>query len=192
MNCDIILAGVGGQGILTIAYVLDNAALASGLNVKQSEVHGMSQRGGAVYTHIRFSDKPINSDLIGLGQADFIIGVEPLEALRYSDYLKDDGRIISNTIPEINIPDYPDLDAVLQEIGGFNHSLLDAKVLAKEAGSARAQNIVLVGALSYFLSLEEKYYRQFIEELFSRKGEQVVATNFRAFEMGRQAVQQEG
>ena len=188
MKSDIILAGVGGQGILTIAYVLDNAALASGMNVKQSEVHGMSQRGGAVYTHIRISDDTINSDLIGLGQADFIVGVEPLEALRYSDYLNDGGRIISNTIPEVNITDYPDLDSVLQEIRGFRHSLLEAKELAKEAGSPRAQNIVLVGALSRFLPLAEKFYLQFIKELFSRKGEKVVETNYRAFDLGRKAV----
>ncbi len=188
MKCDIILAGVGGQGILTIAFLLDNAALASGMNVKQSEVHGMSQRGGAVYTHIRFSPDPINSDLIGHGQADFIVGVEPLEALRYVDYLNGNGRIISSTIPEVNIPNYPDLDAILQEFGKYPHSLFDAKELAKQAGSTRSQNIVLAGALSYFLPLEEQHYRFYIEELFSRKGEKVVETNYRAFELGRQAV----
>jgi indolepyruvate ferredoxin oxidoreductase beta subunit len=192
MKSDIILAGVGGQGILTIAYVLDNAALASGMNVKQSEVHGMSQRGGAVYTHIRISDDPISSDLIGLGQADFIVGVEPLEAIRYADYLCAKGHIISNTIPEVNIPNYPDLDAIHKEINNYSHTLFDAKELAKEAGSPRAQNIVLVGALSHFLPLEEKYYRQFIEELFAKKGEKIVETNFRAFEMGRQIAGQEG
>jgi len=190
MDLNIILAGVGGQGILTIAYILANAALDNELNVKQSEVHGMSQRGGAVYTHIRIADKPVHSDLISKGDANFILSVEPLEALRYEDYLAPDGMIISNTQPEINIPDYPDLDTILDRIRSREkYLLLDAKDLAKKVGASRAQNIVLVGALSKFIGFPEEIYLRHIEGLFGRKGERVVKSNNKAFALGREAAQ---
>lgn len=188
MEKNIILAGVGGQGILTIAYILANSALDSQLNVKQSEVHGMSQRGGAVYTHIRISDRPIFSDLIGIGQADFIVSVEPLEALRYEHFLSERGYIISSTEPEVNIPDYPEVDTVLDRIRQREtHILLDAKTMARDAGAARAQNIVLTGALSNFLDFPEEIYFRHIEALFGRKGERIVKANRKAFTSGREA-----
>ena len=105
MKSDIILSGVGGQGIVSIAATIAMAALDSNLNIKQSEVHGMSQRGGAVYSHLRISDTDISSDLIPLGKADIIISVEPMESLRYLPWLKEDGWLVTNSTPFINIPD---------------------------------------------------------------------------------------
>jgi indolepyruvate ferredoxin oxidoreductase beta subunit len=189
MEKNIILAGVGGQGILTIAYVLDNVAMSSGWNVKQSEVHGMSQRGGAVYTHIRISQETIHSDLVPLGGADVIVGIEPMEALRYLDQLKPDGIVVTNTVPEINIPDYPDPEEVLTRLrSNPANVLLDARTLAQKAGNARSQNIVLVGALSRYLNFPEELYKKHIAELFARKGENIVRINHKAFDLGREAV----
>src|SRR4030042_5605627 len=113
MKQDIILAGVGGQGILSIAFVIAGAALEDGLEVKQAEVHGMSQRGGAVQSHLRLSQERIFSDLIPKGEADLILSVEPLEALRYVDYLRPEGMVVSSRPPFVNIPDYPDLGTIL-------------------------------------------------------------------------------
>ena len=108
MKTDIILSGVGGQGILSIATVIGEAALNEGLYIKQAEVHGMSQRGGDVQSNLRISSDPIHSDLIALGKADIIISLEPMEALRYVNYLAPTGWIITNTTPFVNIPNYPD------------------------------------------------------------------------------------
>ncbi len=139
MKQDIILAGVGGQGILSIAYVIDNAALKAGLNFKQAEVHGMAQRGGAVQSHLRLSDEPVFSELIPRGAADLILSVEPLEALRYIDYLAPEGRIVTSRAPLVNIPDYPELDEVLAEIRSLGNAvIIDTEALAKEAGSRHA------------------------------------------------------
>jgi indolepyruvate ferredoxin oxidoreductase beta subunit len=185
---DIILAGVGGQGTLSIAYVIDRAALKQGLNLKQAEVHGMAQRGGAVQSHLRLSSELVYSDLIPKGAADMILSVEPLEALRYVDYLCPDGIIVASSTPYVNIPDYPPLEDVLKAIRGFKRSVVvDSGGLAQEAGSARAQNMVMLGAASRFLVLEEPDLREFIRELFRDRGESVVATNLKAFELGRAA-----
>ena len=114
MQNDIILAGVGGQGILSIAAVIGMAALDNGLFVKQSEVHGMSQRGGAVLSHLRLSDKEIYSSLIPDGEADMILSVEPMELLRYLPFLKKEGYLISNIKPVKNIPNYPKKKILLE------------------------------------------------------------------------------
>ncbi|MBC8006147.1 MAG: indolepyruvate oxidoreductase subunit beta, partial [Verrucomicrobia bacterium] len=116
MKADIILAGVGGQGILSIATVLGEAALADGHTIKQAETHGMSQRGGAVYSHMRISDQPVYSDLIPGGSADLILSVEPMESLRYLPFLSETGYLVTNITPFINIPNYPELEKVLEEI----------------------------------------------------------------------------
>ena len=188
MKQDIILAGVGGQGTLSIAYVIDRAALKQGLNLKQAEVHGMAQRGGAVQSHLRLSSELIYSDLIPKGATDMILSVEPLEALRYVDYLRPDGIIVASSTPFVNIPDYPPLEDVLKAIRGFKRSVVvDSGALAQEAGSARAQNMVMLGAASRFLALSEPDLREFIQELFQGRGESVVATNLKAFELGRAA-----
>jgi indolepyruvate ferredoxin oxidoreductase beta subunit len=187
MKYDIILAGVGGQGILSIAFVLDNAALEEGLFFKQAEVHGMSQRGGAVQSHLRLSEAPVYSDLIPLGQAEMILSVEPLETLRYLEYLRPEGAIVSSSTPYTNIPDYPRLEEVYREIKKVPvNVLIDSEKLAKEAGSTKAQNIVMLGAASIFLPLREKSLKKYIQVLFERRGAQVVQTNLKAFDLGRQ------
>lgn len=186
MKQDIILAGVGGQGILSIAFVIDNAALKQGLEFKQAEVHGMAQRGGAVQSHLRISDRPVFSDLIPKGAADMILSVEPMECLRYLDYLTPDGIVVTSRSPFINIPDYPDMAKVL---GAFetvaNKVLVDSDKLAKEAGSPKTQNIVMLGAASPHLILEEANLKEFIRVLFAPRGEKMVDINLKAFDLGR-------
>ncbi|MGZ5438611.1 MAG: indolepyruvate oxidoreductase subunit beta [Candidatus Aminicenantales bacterium] len=188
MKQDIILAGVGGQGILSIAYVIDNAALADGLAFKQAEVHGMAQRGGAVQSHMRLSDGTIWSDLIPRGEADMIMSVEPLEAVRYFDFLRPDGIVITSSTPFRNIPDYPDLDKVLDAVRKAPRSVIvDSERLAKEAGTVKAQNIVLLGAASSFLILKEASLLRTIETLFRGRGPTVLEANLKAFELGKKA-----
>ena len=190
MKQDIILAGVGGQGILSIAYVIDNAALAEGLAFKQAEVHGMAQRGGAVQSHMRLSDGRIWSDLIPKGEADMILSVEPLEALRYLDTLRPDGIVVTSSTPFRNIPDYPDLDQVLAALRKAPRTVVvDSERLAKEAGTVKAQNIVLLGAASSFLILKEASLLQTIEALFRGRGPTVLEANLKAFELGKKAAQ---
>ena len=187
MKTNIILAGVGGQGILSIAAVLDMAALACNLNIKQSEVHGMSQRGGAVQSHVRISNKEIYSDLIPQGKADLIIAVEPMEALRYLPYLKKGGYLITDSNPFINIRNYPELEKVYETINGLPNSLLvDAKKTAKDLGNSKATNIVLLGAVTSLLPIPEHRIKEAIQSLFARKGERVVKKNLEAFEKGKE------
>ncbi|MDZ4200301.1 MAG: indolepyruvate oxidoreductase subunit beta [Kiritimatiellia bacterium] len=188
MKYDLILSGVGGQGILSIAYLLDHAAMDSGLMFKQSEVHGMAQRGGAVLCQVRISDQPIASDILGLGQADLILSVEPLEALRYSAYLKKDGVVVTSSAPFPNIPDYPPLETVLEAIRRFpRHLIVDSERLAREAGSALSQNMVMTGAASRYLPINPQRLRERIRILFEKKGESVLKINGRAFDLGRAA-----
>lgn len=188
MKQDIILAGVGGQGILSIAYVIDNAALADGLFFKQAEVHGMAQRGGAVQSHMRLSDGAIWSDLIPRGEADMILSVEPLEALRYFDYLKPDGIVVTSSTPYRNIPDYPDVEKVLEAVRRApRHVVVDSEKLAKEAGTAKAQNIVLLGAAASFLILKEATLLATIDALFRPRGTPVLEANLKAFDLGKRA-----
>ncbi len=187
MKTNIIIAGVGGQGILTIAAILDTAALEADLNIKQSEVHGMSQRGGAVQSHLRISDKEIFSDLIPKGKADLIISVEPMELLRYLPYLKKKGFLITDTNPFLNITDYPDLKELYTEIKSHpNCILIDAKKIAKELGNSKATNIVLLGAASSLLPLSDESLKKAITTLFERKGERIVNKNIEAFLKGKE------
>ncbi len=188
MRCDIILAGVGGQGVLSVSAIIASSAMQEGLHVKQSEVHGMSQRGGAVLANLRLSDSPIASDLIPLGGASMILSMEPLESLRYLRYLDPSGTVITSTDPLVNIGDYPELEGLLESIRGLpNAVLVDADRLARDAGSARATNMVMVGAASHWLPVQVATIEHFIESLFGRKGEKVVATNLKAFLAGREA-----
>ncbi|MFI5386626.1 MAG: indolepyruvate oxidoreductase subunit beta [Fimbriimonadales bacterium] len=188
MRHDIIIAGVGGQGILTIARVLSMAALGKGLHVKQAEVRGMSQRGGAVYSHLRISDSEIFSDLIPAGQADMILAIEPLEALRYVQMLREGGTVVASTNAEVNITDYPAIENVLQHIAKFrNHIAIDVEKIARAAGGVLAANIVALGAASTYLSFTARELETAIELLFDRKGERVVQSNIRAFRFGRTA-----
>ena len=186
MKFDLILGGVGGQGILTIAFVIDNAAVKQGYHVKQSELHGMAQRGGAVLSQLRLSKDPIFSDLIPMKGADMIISTEPMEVFRYGNYLNDSGVVISSTTPVVNISDYPDPALVLAELAGLpGIVLVDCGKVAGEAGGKRAANMVMLGAASPFLPLDDGLMEEFIRALFERKGDRVVATNIRAFRLGR-------
>ncbi len=187
MKTDIILAGVGGQGILTIAATIGTAAVGSNLFVKQAEVHGMSQRGGDVQSHLRLSDKEISSDLIAFGKCDMIISVEPMESLRYLPYLnKENGWLITNTQPFINVTNYPDTDKVLEEVKKVkNHIALDAEQIAKDMGTAKAANIVILGAASPFLGMEYEALENALRTIFGRKGEDVVNLNLKALKAGR-------
>jgi indolepyruvate ferredoxin oxidoreductase beta subunit len=185
MKRDIILAGVGGQGILSIATTIGTAALNAGLHLKQAEVHGMSQRGGDVSSNLRIADHEIASDLIPYGKADLIISVEPMESLRYLPFLSPDGWLITNTKPFVNIPDYPKIDALMAEIEHFrNHIALDADEIAKELGSVRSANMVILGAASPFLEIEFEELQEAIRSIFSRKGEEVVQLNLAALQAG--------
>ena len=189
MKRDIILAGVGGQGILSIATVIGDAALNEGLYLKQAEVHGMSQRGGDVQSNLRLSSEPIYSDLIPQGGADIIISLEPMEALRYLPYLKPDGWIVTSSKPFVNIPNYPEIEDVLAHVRAIkNHVLIDVEALAKEAGApAQAANMVLLGAAIPVLGMNHDKIIAGVKRIFSRKGEAVVAANVAAIEAGYKA-----
>jgi indolepyruvate ferredoxin oxidoreductase beta subunit len=185
MKKDIILAGVGGQGILSIAAIIGLAAVDMGLFLKQAEVHGMSQRGGDVQSHLRLSDKDIASDLIPYGKADMIISVEPMESLRYLPMLSSDGWVITNTKPFINISNYPENNELLKEIEALpKHIALDADKIAREIGSAKSANMVVLGAASPFLEIPYKNLEKAIEQLFGRKGESVIKANKEALKSG--------
>jgi indolepyruvate ferredoxin oxidoreductase beta subunit len=186
MKRDIILAGVGGQGIISIAAIIGTAALDQGLFLKQSEVHGMSQRGGDVSSNLRISDREIASDLIPCGKADLVISVEPLEGLRYLPFLSPDGWVITSTKPFINMPDYPDIEKLMGEIRKLPHHIaLDADAVAKEIGTVKAANIVILGAASPFLEMEFEKIENAIRFIFRTKGEDMIRTNLDALKAGR-------
>jgi len=188
MEKNIILAGVGGQGILSIAFVIDNAALEAGFHFKQAEVHGMAQRGGAVQSNLRYGDSEIYSDIIPTGRADLILSVEPLEVLRYWHFLNPDGWVATSITPYVNIPDYPDADELYAELAAFDRIIMvDTAHIARAAGNLRAQNMVAVGAASQLLDFTEEQLLKYVEVLFERKGEKIVAVNRRAFTYGRAA-----
>ena len=191
MKQDIILAGVGGQGILSIATVIGNAALQQGLHLKQAEVHGMSQRGGDVQSNLRLSSEPIHSDLIPRGAADLIVSLEPMEALRYVPYLAPQGWVITNTVPFVNIPDYPAMESVMAELNKLPRVIaIDVDALAKETGSPRSANMVLLGATAAVLDiLDPDKLRDGIRRIFGRKGKDVVDANIKAFDAGLASVQ---
>ena len=189
MTCDIILAGVGGQGVLSIAAIIASAAMADGLKVRQSEVHGMAQRGGAVSAHLRISDTSISCDLIPSGGADMILSMEPVESLRYISFLKTEGVIVTASEPFVNIPDYPDLAVIVKSIQSFpRNRVIAAADLAKKAGSARATNMVIVGAASHFIPVGRGSMERSIKALFGAKDASVVETNLKAFAAGNGAV----
>ncbi|MBN1633933.1 MAG: indolepyruvate oxidoreductase subunit beta [Ignavibacteria bacterium] len=188
MKKDIILAGVGGQGILSIAASIGLAAVEEGLFLKQAEVHGMSQRGGDVQSHLRLSDKEIASDLIPSGKADMILSVEPMESLRYLPFLSANGWLVTNTKPFINIKNYPDIKDIMKEIENLPYKIyLDADELAMQIKSPKSANMVILGAASSLLGLKYESLKNAIRKLFSSKGEKVVEANFKALDTGREA-----
>lgn len=187
MKKDIILSGVGGQGILSIATVIGKAALKNGLYMKQAEVHGMSQRGGDVQSNLRISDQPIASDLIPKGKCDLIISLEPMEGLRYLPYLSPEGWLVTNETPFINIPNYPDEAAIKAEIDKLPHKVMfNVDSIAKEVGSVRVANMVLLGATIPFLGINYEKIQDSIREIFERKGEAIVEMNLKALAAGKE------
>lgn len=189
MKRDIILAGVGGQGILSIAAVIGMAAVESGLYLKQAEVHGMSQRGGAVQSHLRIADSPIASDLIPEGNCDMILSVEPMEALRYLPFLAKEGWVVTSSKTFENIDDYPPEDDLFAEIRKLqNHVIIDAFAIAREIGSQKVSNIVMLGAASDYLGLTQESLEGALDTLFRRKGEDVVMLNIKALKAGKNGV----
>lgn len=186
MKTDIILCGVGGQGILSIATIIGEAAIKDGLYIKQAEVHGMSQRGGDVQSNLRISSEPINSDLIAEGQADVIISMEPMEALRYLPYLnKKTGWIITSSVPFVNIPNYPDMDKIKEEYSKLNNVVfIDIEQLAKDNNVPRSANIILLGAAQKSLGIGYEEIKAALGRVFARKGEEVVNANIKALNIG--------
>ncbi|MDR0413744.1 MAG: indolepyruvate oxidoreductase subunit beta [Dysgonamonadaceae bacterium] len=185
MKTDIILAGVGGQGILSIAAVIGEAALQNNLFMKQAEVHGMSQRGGDVQSHLRISDKPVASDLIPLGNVDIIISLEPMEALRYLHYLKKDGWVVTNSKPFENIPHYPEYGKLMEEFDKIPHKIiLDVEQIAKDLGAPRSGNVVLLGAAARYLNIGFPGLENGIRSIFGRKGDEIVEMNLNALRAG--------
>ena len=188
MKYDVILAGVGGQGVLSVAAIIASAAVEEGFQVRQSEVHGMAQRGGAVLAHLRISDKAIASDLVPRGGADMILSMEPVESLRYIMWLSPKGALVSAAEPFINIGNYPELDGILNTIKSFPiHRIVETAALAKEAGLSRAVNMVMVGAASAFLPLKAETLEATIEKMFANKDNKTVEANKKAFGLGRNA-----
>jgi len=186
MKKDIILAGVGGQGILSIAAIIGTAAIDLGMYLKQAEVHGMSQRGGDVQSHLRISDNEIASDLIAFGKADMIISVEPLESLRYLPYLHPEGWVITNTKPFINIPNYPEQEKLNAEVNNLPHKIaINADDIAKELEAPKSANMVILGAATPFLGIAFEKIEDAVRKVFGKKGEEVVNVNLNALRAGK-------
>lgn len=187
MKTDIILAGVGGQGILTIATILGRAAMQEDLNIKQAEVHGMSQRGGDVQSNLRISSSPIASDLIPTGAADIIVSLEPMEALRYVPSLSTKGWIVTSTAPFNNIPDYPETGVILDELSQWPHTIaFDMEEMAREVANPRASNMVLLGACTPLTGIDADKIEAAIRAVFAAKGDAIVESNIKAFNAGMQ------
>lgn len=188
MKTDIILCGVGGQGILSIATIIGEAAMNENLYIKQAEVHGMSQRGGDVQSNLRISSEPIASDLIATGQADVIISMEPMEALRYLPYLKKDGWIITSSNPFVNIPNYPDMEVINSDLNKISNVIaFDIDKLAKDNGVSRSANVILLGAAQKALGIEYDKLEAAIRRVFARKGDAIVEANIKALAIGKEA-----
>ena len=188
MKTDIILCGVGGQGILSIATIIGEAAMNENLYIKQAEVHGMSQRGGDVQSNLRISSDPIASDLIPRGGADVIISMEPMEALRYLPWLKKEGWIITSATPFVNIPNYPDMEVIRKDLDSLpNVIAIDIEQMAKDNGIARSANVILLGAAQKAIGIEDTKLEDAVRRVFGRKGEAIVEANIKALALGRAA-----
>jgi len=189
MKYDVILAGVGGQGVLSVASIIAQAAMSEGLEVRQSEVHGMAQRGGQVMSHMRISDKKIAGDLVPRGGADLIVAMEPLEGLRYLSYLKPNGILVTSSEPFVNMPNYPEKDELISSIKRLpKWQLIQTAALAKEAGLSKAGNMVMVGAASRFLPLKTQSLENTINDVFAKKDSSITGANAKAYKLGQAAV----
>ena len=184
---NVVLAGLGGQGVVKASDILAEAAFRAGLDVKKAEVHGMSQRGGAVQSYLRLSDRPVFSDLIPLGKADLILSVEPMESLRYLPYLSQEGYVVTNTTPYKNIVNYPDIVLVMDTIRKLPRVVaIDAEAIAREIGNSKVSNMVMLGAATPFIDIAIEGLEDGIREIFGRKGELLVNLNLRALYAGRE------
>lgn len=187
---NLLLCGVGGQGILLASEILSSVLMKAGFDVKQSEVHGMAQRGGSVIAHLRYGEK-VYSPLIELGSADFAVSFELLEALRYLPYLHKKSRVIVNTQQILPSPVTTGADIyptdVIDRLKGFGLSVfpIDAFAVAQSVGEAKAVNMVLVGALSVFLPLDEDLFLKAVDERVPEKFRKV---NIEAFLKGRELI----
>lgn len=187
MKYDVIISGVGGQGILAIATVLGRACLLHGLNIKQAEVHGMAQRGGAVQSHFRMSTSDIHSDVIAKNSADMILSMEPMESLRYLPWISKDGWLVTNSEAVINIPDYPNMDEVNSEIAKIENNLVfDGTSIAKEFGSSKGLNMAMLGAASAFIDIPEELFIKAIKDQFASKREDIIEGNVNTFVKARE------
>jgi indolepyruvate ferredoxin oxidoreductase beta subunit len=190
MKFDIVLAGVGGQGVLSLSGIIAAGALEAGLFVKQSEVHGMAQRGGAVTAHLRLADRPVDSDLVPLGSASMILSLEPLESLRYLEFLEPRGTVVTSTQPVKNIADYPAIDEVVRAVRSLPRAVLvDAAAIAKRVGLAQATNMVMAGAAAPMLPVPPATIEACIRKRFAKKGQAVVDVNLAAFRAGREVTE---
>ncbi len=188
VKVDILLCGVGGQGVLSAASIITKAAMQAGFQARQSEVHGMAQRGGSVTAHLRISDKTIESDLIPRRSADLLLGLEPIESLRYLDYLAKDGIVVTSVDPVKNIPNYPAEEFYMAKIRALpEYVAIPAQKIALEAGSERAANMVMVGAVSNVIPIDEEYFKDAVKDEYASKGEKITGINLIAFELGREA-----
>lgn len=186
MKTDIILCGVGGQGILSIATIIGEAAMHENLYIKQAEVHGMSQRGGDVQSNLRISSQPIHSDLIPKGKADVIISMEPMEALRYVSYLHPEGWVVTSSSPFVNIPNYPDMKDIAEALSSLPHVVtLDIEQLSKDNGVPRSANVILLGAAQQAIGLDYGQLEEAVRRVFAHKGEDIVEANLKALSVGR-------
>ncbi len=187
----IVLSGVGGQGVLSLAQILLEALRRSGLHALQSEIHGMSQRGGSVHAQVCYADTPLSSPIIDEGCADLLIALEPLEALRYVSMLRVDGHLVVAEEPEVNMEGYPPLDdvyAALKAVPGAH--LLDTEDLARRLNHRQAGGMALLGMASRFLPVEEGVWREVIAQRFESKGPRVAEKNLEAFAAGRGFIQE--
>ena len=184
---NILLSGVGGQGVILASYVLSQAAMAEGFEVKQSEVHGMSQRGGSVVSHLRFGSR-VWSPLVNQGAADILLSFEALEALRYVHWLRPGGLLVYNTLQVNPSTVAAGLAAYPADVGGRITAAwdrvrpVDATKLAQEAGNAKAANMAMLGAISSELPFTDDTWRKIIAAVVPAK---TVEANIRAFELGR-------
>jgi len=187
LKCDCLIVGVGGQGVLSVAAVIARSATKIGCSVRQSEVHGMAQRGGAVLAHLRIAGQgeTIYGDLVPRGSADLIIAMEPLESLRYLAWLSPGGMVVSSADNLINIPNYPEKATIEQAVKSLpKSSLINAEELAREAGMVKTVNMVMVGAASSFLPIPSDVLESTIAEMFAEKDPKFAELNKKAFSLG--------
>jgi indolepyruvate ferredoxin oxidoreductase beta subunit len=183
---EIIIAGVGGQGAITIAQLILGAAWKSGKKVLQSEIHGMSQRGGAVNAHVIFDDEEVTCPIVTEGSGDLLLALEPLECLRYLNFLSRDAVVISSTQPIVNMDNYPDLELLLSEVNNIkNISSIDTATLSKELNNRHAGNMILLGLASTYMPIDKNFWNETISERFKSKGDKVIEKNLEAFEYGK-------